>query len=91
MTIAISKTAKLCLGALSVLCLTGMAGGRPASAQEQYNLQLRTTCKEDYQKHCADVKPGGGAIADCLMSNLEKLTPDCRAGMEAWKKSKEKS
>jgi len=37
------------------------------------------------------VKPGGGAIADCLMSNLEKLTPDCRAGMEAWKKSKEKS
>lgn len=91
MTIAISKTAKLCLGAFSVLCLTGMAGAHPASAQEQYNLQLRTTCKEDYQKHCADVKPGGGAIADCLMSNLEKLTPDCRAGMEAWKKSKEKS
>jgi hypothetical protein len=35
-------------------------------------------CKPDIQKFCADLHPGGGRIAQCLLANKERLSPACR-------------
>lgn len=36
-------------------------------------------CKADAQKHCAGIKPGGGAIMTCLKKHEKALTPACAA------------
>lgn len=41
-------------------------------------------CADDIAKYCKDVKPGKGAIMDCLEQHENELTPACReheAGM----------
>jgi len=35
-------------------------------------------CKPDIQKFCADVHPGSGRIAQCLVANKDRLSPTCR-------------
>jgi hypothetical protein len=76
-----TRTATFSLGALLALGLGG------AVAQETYSPELRKLCKDDYSKYCAGVTPGGGAIRDCMVGNIEKLSPQCRAGLEERRKN----
>jgi Cysteine rich repeat len=39
---------------------------------------VRSACKADVEKLCADVKPGGGRIAACMKKNEDKLGEGCR-------------
>jgi hypothetical protein len=39
-------------------------------------------CREDAEKFCAGIQPGGGRIAICLKQNFESLSPACRQVME---------
>ena len=34
-------------------------------------------CTDEIQTYCADVKPGGGRILECLKTNEAKLSPAC--------------
>jgi hypothetical protein len=43
----------------------------------------RAACQADYQKYCSGVLPGGGRIMECLAKELDKLTPECKAAVEA--------
>ncbi len=36
-------------------------------------------CRADIEKFCADVKPGGGRLAECLRKHQEKLSTECKA------------
>jgi hypothetical protein len=74
-----------------VLWLGAVMAVSPALGQDEPKPQLRKLCMEDYRKHCAGVMPGGGAIVQCMLTNVEKLSPECRAGVEEWKKNKAKS
>lgn len=76
--------------ALLVLCLGGALASGPAIA-EDVRASLRKVCAEDYKKYCAGVEPGGGRIKECMVANFEKFSPECRAGVEEWKKAKPKT
>jgi len=39
-------------------------------------------CEADLQKHCADLKPGGGRLATCLKKNEAQLTDRCQQAMK---------
>jgi hypothetical protein len=38
----------------------------------------RGACRDDVQKLCAGIERGGGRIRDCLVSQKDKLSEDCR-------------
>lgn len=57
--------------AVAALCL-GLAFGAYA-AQSGKN-----PCSEDIAKFCKDVKPGGGAIMDCLEKHESELSDACK-------------
>ena len=39
-------------------------------------------CREDAEKFCAGIEPGGGRVAMCLEQNFESLSPGCKQVME---------
>jgi hypothetical protein len=67
---------------------TTAAGGTTATAQTQVPQEMRTqamslaqVCRNDYQRLCRDVQPGGGRILGCLSASAEKLSQACRGAL----------
>ena len=44
--------------------------------------EVQKSCRDDAQKFCAGVQPGGGRIASCLKSHKSDLSRDCTAAVE---------
>ena len=42
-------------------------------------MRAADTCAPDIEKLCSAVEPGEGRIAQCLIDNKEKVSPDCGA------------
>jgi hypothetical protein len=64
----------------------------PAFAQAQgleAEIQaLKTYCKPDIERLCANVEPGGGRIKECLMAQKEMLTVGCAQALQELKQIK---
>lgn len=55
----------------------------PVAASAQAAHDLRTACAADAKKFCADEKPGGGRVLQCLKSHDGDLAPDCKSALDA--------
>jgi hypothetical protein len=51
-------------------------------------------CRQDIEKLCPNIKPGGGAFRDCLEQHASELSPACqqhlsqmKAKMQAWQQA----
>lgn len=44
--------------------------------------QIASNCMSDIQKFCADVKPGNGAVRDCLVSHKADLSDTCKDALK---------
>ena len=44
--------------------------------------ELKEACKDDAQKLCKGMKPGGGKILQCLKQHEDELSPSCKAEMD---------
>jgi hypothetical protein len=51
----------------------------PASASPAEKAQNTGPCREDVQKFCKDVKPGGGRIVKCLKQHENDLSAACKS------------
>lgn len=60
---------------LSPACRSQFAAGREKAAA------FKTACGADAQKLCADVKPGGGRVVQCLRSHEGELSDACRGAI----------
>jgi len=59
------------------------ASALPAVAQDRPTAEERAACAADRTKFCADVKPGGGRILDCLAGHKAEGADGCRKVLES--------
>ena len=62
----------------------GLVG--PAFSQAPTDAQrsaIRSSCRSDYQAHCASIPPGGAASLQCLQKNMASLSPGCQSAVQA--------
>src|SRR5690349_16970797 len=86
------KTGELCkamrIGRLTriVFVFLGiLTGGVPAVAQETAPVNLRAlvkACRSDYERFCAGIQPGNGAILTCLRQHEDALSSSCKAAAQ---------
>src|ERR1700753_4352301 len=58
----------------------------PAFSQAPTDAQrsaIRSSCRADYEAHCASVPPGGMASLQCLQKNMSSLSPGCQSAVRA--------
>lgn len=53
-----------------------------ASRMEAELQALRSYCKPDIERLCANVEPGGGRIKECLMAQKEQMTVGCAQALQ---------
>jgi len=53
----------------------------PSPAYAQYG-RGAGPCREDLQKFCAGMQPGGGAFRDCLQQHSAELSPACKQHLQ---------
>ena len=61
----------------------GLALALSAGAAMAQTAAEREACMADFEKYCPGVQPGGGRVIECLSKQLDKLTPQCKAVVEA--------
>jgi hypothetical protein len=67
--------------ARSLLMVMALMLVRPAVAQQPSPEQIsaiRSSCRADYQAHCASVQPGGPEALACPKKNIAALSPPCQ-------------
>ncbi len=58
----------------------------PASAQQPSREQIsaiRASCRSDFMAQCAGVQPGGKDALECLKRNAGRVSPSCKAALDA--------
>jgi len=58
----------------------------PASAQQPNPEQIsaiRASCRSDFMAQCAGVQPGGKDALECLKRNAARVSPSCKAALDA--------
>jgi hypothetical protein len=72
---------------LGILIAIGMFGfAAPAFSQQPTDAQrsaIRSSCRADYQAHCASIPPGGAASLQCLQQNMSSLSSSCQTAVRA--------
>lgn len=71
---------------IAVIAIALLAGDPPAMAQDTGKLDLRAlvqACRGDYQRLCAGVQPGNGAILTCLRQHEDEVSAGCKAAAGA--------
>ncbi len=58
----------------AALVLSSSAGYAAPSA-------MAKACAKDIKSVCGDVKPGGGALKDCVKAHYNDLSPDCQVAI----------
>jgi hypothetical protein len=67
---------------LPVISLLAMAAFADDAAPPPHAGAM-AACKQDVQTLCADVQRGGGRIMECLKSHADKVSPGCKAAVQA--------
>jgi tRNA U34 5-methylaminomethyl-2-thiouridine-forming methyltransferase MnmC len=78
------KSLRACVLAclLSGFTLIAFAASPPAPGN------LRKACGQDIHTLCKGVKPGNGAIRQCMRQNWRKFSPGCKAAVRARRQQK---
>lgn len=78
-----SLLASFVLGALLAPCCVSEFGAAHAQqpASGAAHPPLREACFADVKRLCAEVHPGSGGVAQCLLAHKKDLSPACRDGL----------
>ncbi|OKO88768.1 hypothetical protein AC629_08490 [Bradyrhizobium sp. NAS80.1] len=74
------STRKALLAAALFAAATSAFAQMPTDAQKA---AIRSSCRSDYEAHCASVPPGGEASLQCLQSHMSSLSSGCQSAVRA--------
>jgi hypothetical protein len=77
---AIARCLKGHAGELSPACKDNMAKAKK-KAKERAK-EVKEACRDDAQRLCEGIKPGGGKIVQCLKQHEAELTAECKEQMK---------
>lgn len=86
---SISRLRAAALGAVATIAgvLAGAAHAQQGLGQAILIQGGLRACGGDVSRLCSAVAPGGGRIAQCLISQAERLSPECRAFVDTTRAS----
>ena len=67
-------------GLLLALLPNQVSAQQPTQAQRD---AIRAACRSDFMANCSGVQPGGKEAFECLLRNDARLSPSCRAAVNA--------
>lgn len=77
-----------------IMLIAPLAVGLCAAAGPVQAQRGNGPCRQDIEKLCPGIKPGGGAFRDCLEKHATELSPACqdhlkqmKAGVAAWRQA----
>jgi arylformamidase len=73
----------------TLIAWLALTAGTAAPASAQSLLALAANCREDRQRLCPDVRPGGGEVAACLAARADELSEGCQAAIEAFRQTRD--
>jgi hypothetical protein len=79
-TLKHASTRAALLAAALFATAAGAFAQMPTDAQKA---AIRSSCRADYQAHCASVPPGGEASLQCLQSHMSSLSSACQGAVRA--------
>jgi hypothetical protein len=65
---------------LSALALDEVKAQQPTPSQIS---AIRSSCRSDFMANCSGVQPGGRDALECLIHNVARLSPSCKAAVSA--------
>ena len=68
----------LALASLPMISLAASAGSLTMSERKE----LQQACGPEIKQLCADVKPGGGRIVQCVEAKKDQLSESCSAALQ---------
>lgn len=68
---------------LSTPCRERVTLLSPPADTSPMGAQAQRACLTDMKVHCMGVEPGGGRIKKCLSAHLSRVSPPCKAALEA--------
>ncbi len=69
------------IAALFLLTAAGSASAQQLSMSNR--IALRDNCKEDIQRLCAGIQPGGGQLLSCVQEKKSQLSKACSETLTA--------
>lgn len=60
----------------------------PIQARAQEMEDIKTYCKEDIERLCKGIEPGGGRLLKCLKANTKEMSVGCAQALEKLKGKK---
>jgi hypothetical protein len=78
--------AKLRFAAIILAVGFASSGFSSSAFAQRLNSEQRAACKPDFDKLCADTRPGGGRIMACLGKQYDQLGDDCKKVVDSRKK-----
>jgi Cysteine rich repeat len=65
----------------TVTCIAALAATLLMTQSTFAASTLAKACAADIKAQCADVKPGGGRLKDCVKSHFSDLSADCQVAI----------
>jgi len=81
LSVGAGNHATRCAGPEGRLCIAVLCAALIVTPSAQAASGVAKACAADIKAQCADIKPGGGKLKDCVKTHYSDLSADCQVAI----------